>query len=143
VFGDISSASTFYFSNHLPLNFYRLNSGVHGLSNASLNTPWPKVIALQSAVKARLEEAELSDEPLNPRRFSDLHSSLQTELLNPIRYDPNSAASAINVNDSNFLGSGRAYGRRCSTTLTLDRTGAMMISETLADGSSQVFEFSI
>jgi uncharacterized protein with NRDE domain len=143
VFGDIPSASTYYISNHLPLNFSRLNSGIHGLSNASLNTPWPKVTALQSAVKARLEEGALSDESLNPRRCSDLHSSLQAELLNPTRYDKDSAGSAINVNDPNFLGSGRAYGRRCSTVLTLDRTSAMMISETLADGSRRVFEFSI
>jgi uncharacterized protein with NRDE domain len=143
VFGDIPSASTYYISNHVPLNFSRLNSGIHGLSNASLNTPWPKVIALQKAVKARLEEAALLNVPLKPQKASDLHLSLQTELLNSIRFDKDSAGSAINVNDPNFLGSGRAYGRRCSTTLTLNRTGEIMISETQVDGSRQVFEFSI
>ena len=38
-----------------------LSQGVHGLSNAALDTPWPKVLRLKEAVAAALHAAETSD----------------------------------------------------------------------------------
>lgn len=39
----------------------RLQKGIFGLSNAALNTPWPKVIALKSQLKAAMSASDHAD----------------------------------------------------------------------------------
>jgi uncharacterized protein with NRDE domain len=42
---------------HAQLHTQRLGAGIYGLSNASLNTPWPKTQRLTQALRASLEDA--------------------------------------------------------------------------------------
>jgi uncharacterized protein with NRDE domain len=59
VLGDFQDNSWTWLSNRpasgSALHVQALEPGVYGLSNAALNTPWPKTTALQSVLRASLE----------------------------------------------------------------------------------------
>jgi uncharacterized protein with NRDE domain len=55
ILGDASSAA--YFCNQGPAAPRELAPGVYALSNARLDTPWPKVVAARAALEARLGAA--------------------------------------------------------------------------------------
>jgi uncharacterized protein with NRDE domain len=144
VFGDMQTATIRYLSNQSMANVAPLTPGFYGLSNASLNTPWPKVIALEKSVKECLLKDESRAEPISDtKQTGELHAALLKALLNPLRFDENACLSAINVLDLNFMNTNRAYGRRCSTTLTLDAKGQVVVCETQADGSNCIFDFKL
>jgi uncharacterized protein with NRDE domain len=144
VFGDMQTATIGYLSNQSAANVASFTSGFYGLSNASLNTPWPKVIALKKSVKeCLLEGSSRADQIRDTTQTSELHAALLKALLNPLRFDENASLSAINVLDLNFMNTTRAYGRRCSTTLTVDTKGKVVVSETQTDGSNQMFDFKL
>lgn len=58
VLGDFQRNEWYWITNKsaaAPLQVQPLGPGVYGLSNAALNTPWPKTTALQSVLAAALE----------------------------------------------------------------------------------------
>jgi uncharacterized protein with NRDE domain len=48
--GDLRAGTLVWASNH-PCAWREVEPGCHGLSNAALDTPWPKVVALKSALQ--------------------------------------------------------------------------------------------
>lgn len=69
---DFAQGEVYWLSNgHLPPK--RLGRGLYGLSNAQLDTPWPKVLALKAAVHTALKQAAGADE-LATRLFAALES---------------------------------------------------------------------
>lgn len=98
-----------------------LARGVHGLSNASLDTPWPKVKRLKEALSSALRDAD--DAP-----------ALTTRLLAALddrRRAPDEALPATGVGldreralSSAFIAMPESgYGTRCSTVLVGEREG--------------------
>lgn len=86
--------------------------GVHGLSNAALNAPWPKTERLKAAVSDWLTQD--SDDPnallealADDRTAGDVHVPAQSSIFirNPI------------------------FGTRCSTVVTIDQAGQGTIVE--------------
>ena len=57
---DLRSAGGVWFGNR-PFDQRRFGSGVHGLSNAALDTPWPKVTQLKQRLAATVAEADSQD----------------------------------------------------------------------------------
>lgn len=53
-----------YASNRPASHWQRVEPGVHGLSNAGLDTPWPKTLRLRAALQAWLERGQTELEPL-------------------------------------------------------------------------------
>lgn len=53
-----------YYSNRSEQGPVSLGSGIYGLSNHLLDTPWPKVVAGKAALKEQLQESRLSDQSL-------------------------------------------------------------------------------
>ncbi|RRV09310.1 hypothetical protein EGJ27_05945 [Pseudomonas sp. v388] len=111
----------YYLSSVEPLPI-RLESGVYGVSNAGLNTPWPKLLKARTALSAQL------DDP-------------QPAALLQLLHDPTPAAQADLPNtgvglatetllSSVFIASPH-YGTRASTVLIVN-----------ADGSRQMIEHS-
>ena len=98
-----------------------LDSGVYGLSNAALDTPWPKTVALKKA----LETALLA------RTLPDLQSPLWRALANRERFIAASVAATGTAGARDEALSSafvdfpeNAFGTRCSSVLAVEAKGA-------------------
>ncbi len=109
--------------NHPQFSASSIDSGVHALSNAGLNTPWPKTLALRAAM-SRWIQSGVDD----PRALFDaLH-------------DPQVAADAelpdtgIGLAHERLLSAafirGREYGTRASTVVLMDAQELRCIEHT-------------
>jgi uncharacterized protein with NRDE domain len=54
--GDLRRSELWWFSNHAPRDTRRLGPGVYGLSNALLDTPWPKVERVRHALHTAADD---------------------------------------------------------------------------------------
>ncbi|MFO1304332.1 MAG: NRDE family protein [Burkholderiales bacterium] len=94
----------------------RIEGGVHGLSNALLDTPWPKVVRTRERLADWLRGDAVDLEPL----FAALRDGAQPS-------DESLPATGVPLQwerllSSPFIASER-YGTRCSTVLTIGRDG--------------------
>ena len=99
----------------------RLSAGTFGLSNASLDTPWPKLVRTREALNAAIGEQRLSldvlfdivadREPAGEREASaDLPFEMERAISAPFIVTPD-------------------YGTRCSTALLIRADGHVEIAE--------------
>ena len=111
--GDARAA--WWMSNRAP-DAARLGAGVNGLSNALLDTPWPKVTRTLDRVRAWSGQAQVDTEPLFDA-LADRAQAVDAEL-------PSTGVSQDweRLLSPPFIVSER-YGTRCSTVLTIDRDG--------------------
>jgi uncharacterized protein with NRDE domain len=107
----------------------RLERGVHGLSNAQLNTPWPKVDALKRRVAGALAEAESVDglasmlfAALGDRREADDADLPRTGVPHAIE----KMLSAAFIHSADM-----AYGTRCSTLVIAERVNRHTVTHVL------------
>jgi uncharacterized protein with NRDE domain len=129
--GDVQRSAWHWLSNRAEQPV-ALGAGVHGLSNAALDTPWPKTLALRSALTQGLSASPsadalaqhlftaLADTSIAPdTRLPDTGIGLARErALSPafIRIpDPDSPERAI-------------YGTRCSTVLISERQDGVTLT---------------
>jgi uncharacterized protein with NRDE domain len=111
----------YYYSNHGPLSG-PVAPGIHGLSNALLDTPWPKVKAAKDRLRALVDRAVTGPEeyfaaladphPFPDAQLPDTGIGLERErILSPL-----------------FI-SGEHYGTRATTLLFIDRDNRMTFIE--------------
>jgi uncharacterized protein with NRDE domain len=102
-----------YFTNSDDTDPQCLPAGIYGLSNASLDTPWPKVERGKARLRAMLEAGPVSHDALaavvSDRRLAE-QQTLNAQSLNSTM-EPILSAQFI-VTD--------AYGTRASTTVWID-----------------------
>jgi uncharacterized protein with NRDE domain len=97
----------------------RLPAGIYGLSNAALDTPWPKLQRLKAGLAAQLG----SGQP--PRSLPDRLLQLLTDRHQPA--DAELPATGVPFEWERHLGRifietpDRAYGTRCSTVIVVER----------------------
>lgn len=118
-----------------------LGPGVHGLSNAALDTPWPKTEGLKAdlgqALAVSVNEEDLADrlfaalarsEPAPDAQLPDTGVGLLRERLLSPRF--------VRIPDPDAPGLAR-YGTRCSTVLVRHADGRVFVAErsVTADGS--------
>ncbi len=97
----------------------QLESGIYGLSNASLDTPWPKLLRARDALSERIDGV---DEDLL-EMLSD--SSQPADHLLP---DTGVGLATERLLSSVFIASA-TYGTRASTVLNLKQNGGWSITE--------------
>jgi len=121
--GDRSSA--FWASNRATTQS-ALDAGVHGISNAALDTPWPKLLRTRAGVAHWAAQGREDMETL----FA---------LLGDRTQPPDDALPSTGVSlewertlSSPFI-AGDRYGTRCSTVLTIARDGAVRFEERAFD----------
>lgn len=99
-----------------------LPPGVYGLSNASLDTPWPKVVQSRDALRALIESDDMSE-------------SAVAGILSDSRPPPvaRTDTGVLPADSERALGAafivGDEYGTRCTTTLRWRRDGEVAVSE--------------
>ncbi len=107
----------------------RLERGIYGISNAALDTPWPKVVALKSEVLACVERATGVDE-LASRLFDALSTrTLADDSALPktgISLDKERELSAAFIQRSDG-----SYGTRCSTLVITERVNRYLVTHVL------------
>jgi uncharacterized protein with NRDE domain len=125
---DFRQGECFYASND-GCHPQRLERGIHGLSNASLDTPWPKVVALKSRLHNALESADSVD-ALAARLFEALGDRTEApddELPHtgiPLERERQLSAAFIRTPDV-------GYGTRCSTLVITEKVNRHLVTHVL------------
>lgn len=108
--------------------------GIHGISNADLDTPWPKVQAAKKSFTDILNQNEIDEEAI--------FAMLQSEKRYPPEKLPNTGLpiqKEIDVSSA-FIKT-EDYGTRCSTLVLVDYDGVVFFKErTYDNGSTEKFE---
>jgi uncharacterized protein with NRDE domain len=113
----------FYLGNRPGPRAQAVMPGLHGLSNADFNTPWPKTRLLMSRLQAWLEQGDVED-------FAPLFAALADERP---ALDGELPDTGIGLERERWLSSafirGTDYGTRASTVVAIEHTGHGRIVE--------------
>lgn len=135
-----NSDELYYLSNYKD-GVHRVGKSIHGLSNALLNTPWPKVERgkknFEKAIQGKtvepyaLFELLRDEERANDAALPDTGVGLERERM----------LSSMFIKSPN-------YGTRCSTVLLVDKSNHVMYAERVYDlqtfdFTTKIFTFSI
>jgi len=125
---DFQRGDCFYASNQRP-NPERLERGLYGLSNGTLDSPWPKVDALKEATREALESCDTVD-TLSARLFDALADRTQAE-------DDELPNTGVSREWEKLLSSAfirtadGTYGTRCSTLVITERVNKRLVTHVL------------
>ena len=125
---DFQRGDCFYASNQRP-NPERLERGLYGLSNGTLDSPWPKVDALKEATREALESCDTVD-ALAARLFdalADRTPAEDDELPNTgvsREWEKLLSPAFIRTADG-------TYGTRCSTLVITERVNKRLVTHVL------------
>jgi uncharacterized protein with NRDE domain len=133
VFGSVKERELRHFNNQERVSNILRRGQIHGVSNASLDTPWPKLVTLKGSLRSILG----SEHHL---QLQDAKRSMLDALNDKTSFD-GSPLSAINVEVSDFQGTGKTYGRRCATLVLVEHSGAVHVEEIQRDSASQKFSW--
>ena len=115
--------AAFYLGNRPEPRAQAVAPGVHGLSNADFNTPWPKTRALMARLAAWIEAGGAGD-------FAPLFAALADERQAP---DAELPDTGIGLERERWLSSafirGERYGTRASTVVAIGHDGRGAIVE--------------
>ncbi|WP_426690352.1 NRDE family protein [Rhodanobacter ginsengiterrae] len=115
--------AAFYLGNRPEARLQAVTPGVHGLSNADFNTPWPKTRALMQQLQAWIDAGDMND-------FADLFEALADERPAPDAQLPD---TGVGLERERWLSSafirGEQYGTRASTVVAIGHDGHGVIAE--------------
>jgi uncharacterized protein with NRDE domain len=125
---DFAQGECYWASNN-GVHPQRLERGIYGLSNAGLDTPWPKVLALKSRTREAIAESASVDE-LAARLFEALADrSLPQDAALP---DTGVGLDKERLLAPAFIRSAdQAYGTRCSTLIVTERVNRHNVTHVL------------
>jgi uncharacterized protein with NRDE domain len=136
-----AGAELAYLSNRLDDGVHRLQPGVYGVSNAFLDTPWPKVTRSVTAFSCQIAQRVSTDNLL--KLMADREVAGELELPSTgIPRDWERALSAIQIRAN-------GYGTRATTIVTVRRDGLVSFVERSFDpcdpdsSSDRRYEFMI
>lgn len=118
-----------FFASNLDANPMRLERGLYGLSNASLDTPWPKVTAAKDRMHDALEHSESLD-ALTAALFDAMadHTPAPDPLLPatgvPLELERALSPAFIRTPDAQ-------YGTRCTTLVVAERVNKRLVTHVL------------
>ncbi|MEW9572095.1 NRDE family protein [Rhodanobacter sp. Si-c] len=115
--------AAFYLGNRPEARAQAVTPGVHGLSNADFNTPWPKTRALMARLAAWTGTGDADD-------FTPLFAALADERQAP---DAELPDTGIGLERERWLSAafirGADYGTRASTVVAIGHDGRGVIEE--------------
>ncbi len=111
----------YHYSNHTH-KINRVSPGVHGLSNALLDTPWPKTTRAKSGLNKVIQDENIDKEALF-KILADEEVAPQNVLPDTgLSKEMERAVSPIFIKTKD-------YGSRCSTVLLIDKEGNIDFTE--------------
>ncbi|MCK0106164.1 NRDE family protein [Marinobacter sp. S0848L] len=123
---SLSPDSGWYYSNRDAHPGRQVFRGIYGLSNHLLQTPWPKLLRLRTAVGQSIDTARADTNALH----SQLISVLQDTTPAPDNQLPD---TGVGLDTERFLSSpfisGEHYGTRATTIVTLSALGEIQVTE--------------
>ncbi|MCR5882076.1 NRDE family protein [Rhizobacter sp. J219] len=118
-----------FFASSQDSNPLRLERGLYGLSNASLDTPWPKVTSLKERVRESIDSTESLDtlavelfDAMNDRTPAPDHLLPSTGV--PLDLEKALSPAFIRTADGN-------YGTRCTTLVITERVNKRLVTHVL------------
>ena len=118
----VGDTKDLYFYSNIEDRIIKLNEGIHGLSNAFLNTPWPKVKRIKDDLKEAISKTSLDESAL----FSILENKMAAD-----ENDLPSTGLELNLEKSlsSIFIELEAYGTRHETVILMNRLGIVHRSE--------------
>ena len=118
----VGTAQNLHYYSNVEDNIIPIEDGVHGLSNAFLNSSWPKVDSGKEELLLALKNTDIQSDSL----FSILHSPLEAK-------DDTLPETGVGVElerklSSRFINMPE-YGTVCSTVVLVDRNGKCTFEE--------------
>ncbi|MDP9139299.1 MAG: NRDE family protein [Pseudomonadota bacterium] len=117
-----SHAGTVYIGNQSVMPPRKLDSGIHAVSNASLDTPWPKLLRLRGTMEHWSAAGTTSADPLFAA-LTDEKTISDAELP-----DTGVGLALERLLSTPFIRSAE-YGTRACTMLTIDHAGTLRFEE--------------
>ncbi len=129
-----------YLSNYAS-GTQKLTSGLYGLSNHLLETPWPKVQRGKEKMKTLLAHDRIEPKVLFELLYDEQRAPDDKLPDTGIGLERERALSSMFIKTHN-------YGSRCSTVILVDKNNHVLFSERVYDtvsfqSATQVFEFEI
>ena len=128
VVADLRSDAAAWASNRAQPQHRLLGAGLHGMSNAALNTPWPKLVQLKRRLQGALPDSA-SVQALAEQAFAALadrsearDDTLPTTGVTLLRERQLSPAFIRMQADD-----GAVYGTRCSTLVIVEQQGSQRV----------------
>lgn len=112
----------FYHYSNQNKKVSRIEPGIHGLSNALLDTPWPKLTTANQELRTIISEEDFDKEELF-KLLADDRTAPDSEL--PVTGIPKELEKAV----SSIFIKTESYGSRCSTLLLIDKDGNIDFTE--------------
>lgn len=120
--GDAACGQLVWLSNH-PQALREVEPGLHGLSNAALDTPWPKVVGMKTALAQQVSR-ELPDQ-FEALRGALLHDRSAADAALPSTGVSLERERALSASFIRMPG----YGTRSSTLLRMEQDGGVHVRE--------------
>jgi uncharacterized protein with NRDE domain len=124
-----------YCSNRSDVPVQQVKSGIMGISNASLDTPWPKLKRTRNAVSALLSQHILSAPP-DPASFFDIMQDTRSASFSEL------PQTGVGPEREKLLGSpfikNERYGTRCITLIMQRSDGLVRFHEKRFDSQALV-----
>lgn len=114
----------YYFSNRNGVEISQPGVGLHGLSNAALDTPWPKVVRGKQRLSALLEQPAIEVEALFTVLRDDEVAPDEQLPETGIGLEKERWLSPLFIDNAEF-----GYGTRCSTLILVDAAGRVRLLE--------------
>ncbi|KDP36783.1 hypothetical protein JCGZ_08074 [Jatropha curcas] len=139
ILADISSKTMVYISNRPkgePIVIQEVSPGIHVLSNAKLDSPWPKAQRLEVKFKEQLDkygEGEIQVEEMVEKLMKDRVKAEKSKLPGICSLDWEYNLSSIFVEVDTPLG---CYGTRSTIALTVRENGEVSLYETYLENDA-------
>lgn len=122
------STGIYHYSN-VSDEITEIQPGIHGVSNALLNTPWPKLELAKNELKDKIQKNKIDQESL----FSILKNQTKAEGK---QLPKTGLSDELEKELSSVFIETKGYGTRCSTLLFIDKSGGVKFVERTYDSEN-------
>jgi uncharacterized protein with NRDE domain len=123
----IGDRSALYYCSNGDTSMQRLATGIYGIANASLDTPWPKVESGKADLSVALQRSEALQGTVDPEALLRIIVDQSPPNAPPLP-DMSSEAMTKHLQATRFISS-TIYGTRAATVLLVGRDGIATVWE--------------